>query len=156
MVSGRSIARRARERLEGESPRESSMWALSNNDLKALTAKEVFEAARHGDPLAIGIVEETVKYLGVGIINVINATDTRVVVLGGGVMQSSDLILEALREYVRGNSFTAISRGTEIRKSKLGTSVGTIAGLSLVMPGDWIQEWLMTKPWEKAFPREQL
>jgi len=156
IVSGRSIAKRARERLEKQSSRESVMWELSNNAPKGLTAKEVFDAARLKDPLAVEIVEETVKYLGIGIINVINATDTRVIVLGGGVMQSSDLILEPLRRYVKENSFVAISRGTEIRLSKLGESVGTIAGLSLVMPSDWVQEWSMTKPWEKAFPKEQL
>jgi len=156
MVSGKSIARRAREKLEEVSARKSAMLALSNGDLKALTSKEVFDAARLGDPLATEIIDETVKYLGIGIINVINATDTKVVVLGGGVMRSSDLILMPLMRYVEEHSFTAISRGTEIRLSKLGGSVGTIAGLSLVMPNDWIQEWLTTKPWEKAFPVEHL
>jgi len=154
IVSGKSIARRAREMLENT--RKSTMLELSNNDLKGLTSKEVFDAARLKDPLAAEIVEETVKYLGIGIINVINTTDTKVVILGGGVMKSSDLILEPLRKYIEEHSFMAISRGTDIRLSRLGTSVGTIAGLSLVMPGDWIKEWLTTKPWEKAFPREQL
>jgi len=156
MVSGKSIARRARERVERENVRKSTMLALSNNDLNALTSKEVFDAARLKDPLAVEIIEETVKYLGIGIINVINATDTKVVVLGGGVMKSSDLILVPLRRYIEEHSFKAISRGTDVRLSKLGSSVGTIAGLSLVMPSDWIQEWLTTKPWEKAFPIEQL
>jgi glucokinase len=156
LVSGESIARRARERLAHDAAHSSTMWKLCGGDLKALVAKEVFDAARVKDQLATELVDETIKYLGIGIINVINATDTKVVVLGGGVMQSSDLILEPLRRYVADNSFAAISRGTEIRPSKLGKFVGTIAGLCLVMHSDWIREWLATKPWEKAFREERL
>ncbi|MBO3802375.1 MAG: ROK family protein [Candidatus Brockarchaeota archaeon] len=156
LVSGGSIARRAREGIESEAGRGSIMRELCGQDLKNLTAKEVFDAARLGDPLANRIVEETVKYLGIGVINVINVTDAAVVVLGGAVMANHDLILEPLRRYVKENSFAAISRGTEIRLSKLGRFVGTVAGLSLVVPGEWIREWSKIKPWEKVFEEEQL
>lgn len=156
MVSGGSIARRAREKMKSEHGKGSLMWELCGHNLEKITAKEVFDAARLKDRLANEIVEETIKYLGIGLINLINMTDAAVVVLGGAVMANSDLILEPLRRYVEDNSFTAISRGTEIRLSKLGRFVGTVAGLSLVVPSEWIQEWLTTKPWEKDFKEEQL
>jgi glucokinase len=156
MVSGNSIARRARERMEKDRERRSIMWALCGQNLQKLTAKEVFDAARLKDSIANEVVEETIKYLGIGIINVINITDAAVVVLGGAVMSNHDLILEPLRKYIKENSFTAISRGTEIRISELGRFVGTIAGLSLVIPEEWIQEWSKIKPWEKSFQEVQL
>ncbi|MGQ9513730.1 MAG: ROK family protein [Thermoproteota archaeon] len=156
MVSGASIARRAREKMEMEKGQGSIMWTLCGRNLQNLTAKEVFDAARLKDLIANEVVEETIKYLGIGIINVINVTDAAVVVLGGAVMSNHDLILEPLRKFVKENSFTAISRGTEIRISELGRFVGTVAGLSLVVPDGWIKEWSKIKPWEKSFQEVQL
>jgi glucokinase len=69
--------------------------------LGAASAEDVAAAARRGDPAARRAVGETVEWLAMGIANLISALDPQVVVLGGGLMQASDLFLEPVRRAVR-------------------------------------------------------
>lgn len=94
-----------------------------------LTAKEVFEAARKGDPLAKSIVSQSLCHLAAGIINTIVLIDPEVVILGGGLMGSSDMLLPKIRE--------AVSRLSpsqpEIRSAQLGDDAGVIGAAALVL-----------------------
>lgn len=67
-----------------------------------MTAKEVFEAARTGDSLAIRVIEETIDYLAQAIANVAAVLNPEMVILGGGVIRSGDLLLEPIKERIRG------------------------------------------------------
>jgi glucokinase len=69
--------------------------------LGAASAEDVTAAARRGDPAARRAVDETVEWLAMGVANLISALNPQVVVLGGGLMQASDLFLEPLRHAVR-------------------------------------------------------
>jgi glucokinase len=69
--------------------------------LGAASAEDVAAAARRGDPAARRAVDETVEWLAMGIANLISALNPQVVVLGGGLMQASDLFLEPVRHAVR-------------------------------------------------------
>jgi len=67
----------------------------------AASAEDVAAAARRGDAAARRAVDETVEWLAMGIANLISALNPQVVVLGGGLMQASDLFLEPVRHAVR-------------------------------------------------------
>jgi glucokinase len=69
--------------------------------LGAASAEEVAAAARRGDPAARKAVEDTVEWLAMGVANLISALNPQVVVLGGGLMQASDLFLDPVRRAVR-------------------------------------------------------
>ena len=45
--------------------------------------------------------------------------------------------------------------GVEFRLSALERYLGDMAGLSLVMPSEWIGSWQERKPWESAPSAEQ-
>lgn len=64
-----------------------------------ITAETIFECARSGDPLAEQIVQETADYLGFTVVNLVSLLDLEVVILGGGVMRSADLLLSKVQEY---------------------------------------------------------
>jgi glucokinase len=64
------------------------------------SAEDVAAAARRGDPAARRAVDETVEWLAMGTANLISALNPQVVVLGGGLMQASDLFLEPVRRAV--------------------------------------------------------
>ena len=68
IASGRNIERRARE----------AGFKWNNSD--EFTAKEVFEAFRINEPIAKAIINETLEYLAIFLINVINITDTSIIV----------------------------------------------------------------------------
>jgi len=64
------------------------------------TSEDVVAAARQGDPHARGALRRTASYLGAGIANLISVLDPELVVLGGGLMQAGDLLLEGIRHEV--------------------------------------------------------
>ncbi len=62
------------------------------------SAKEIFEKMREGDAGAAHIVEEFLTYLAMGAVNISNILRPEVIVIGGGVSASADLILPRLKE----------------------------------------------------------
>lgn len=68
--------------------------------LGAASAEDVAAAARRGDADARRAVEEAIEWLGMGIANLISTLNPELVVLGGGLMQAADLLLEPVRRAV--------------------------------------------------------
>jgi glucokinase len=69
--------------------------------LGARSAEEVVAAARRGEAAARKAVDDTVEWLAMGVANLISALNPQVIVLGGGLMQASDLFLDPVRRAVR-------------------------------------------------------
>uniref|UniRef100_UPI0015EE620D ROK family protein n=1 Tax=Streptomyces albidus (ex Kaewkla and Franco 2022) TaxID=722709 RepID=UPI0015EE620D len=93
-ASGTSIAERAAEAV-ARAKDEGRHTVLSRHD--TLTAADVAAATREGDPVACGVWEETIDALGNGLASVVNLYEPELVVLGGGVMRSADLLLDPVR-----------------------------------------------------------
>jgi glucokinase len=91
-----------------------------------LTARDVFDAAERGDPLADHVVEETAFYLAVGAVNMMHTIDPDVVVYGGGMIHAGDRFLERVRTHVRRLALPVPAAQTEIRYAQLGTDAGFI------------------------------
>ncbi|NMB24075.1 MAG: ROK family protein [Firmicutes bacterium] len=89
IASGTSIARMARERVRGRDSLINNLAGTPDD----ITAGTVCKAAQAGDELAKAIVQEVAFYLGIGLANIISGLDPDIVVLGGGVMNSADILL---------------------------------------------------------------
>lgn len=89
LASGTGIAARARQALSGGANSE-------------ITAEDVFEAARRGEAWAKAVVAETVDLLAMGISAVSICFDPDVIILGGGVARSADLLIEPIRARLDG------------------------------------------------------
>ncbi len=66
-------------------------------DLTRITADDVFQGARTGDGVCISVVRDTAKYVGMAVANLATILDPEVIVLGGTIAASGDLMLEAIR-----------------------------------------------------------
>ncbi len=64
--------------------------------------REVFAAARGGDPLAVEIVTEVARRIALHIAPVAAVADIGLVVLGGGIGANGDLLLEPIRRLLAG------------------------------------------------------
>lgn len=117
-VSGAGIARRARVVLANRLPEE---------QIQAVTARDVFAAARQGQPWAISIVAETVDLLALTIANISALLDPEVVLLGGGVADSADLLLEPLRHRLEG----LVPCPPRIEASELGRRAAIMGAIAL-------------------------
>ena len=67
-----------------------------------LNAEDVFAAARSGEPWAQQVVSETVDYLSLAIANISATLDPEVIILGGGVARSADLLIEPILQRIEG------------------------------------------------------
>lgn len=76
------------------------MFDIIHGNLNDINAKVVFDAAKAGDSLANTIVNQVTVYLGIAISNVINLLDPQLIILGGGVSQAGDFLLNPLLDEV--------------------------------------------------------
>lgn len=70
---------------------------LAGGELTAITSAHIFDAARGGDGVAISVVRDTAKYLGMAIANLVAVVDPELVVVGGVMAGAADLLLEPSR-----------------------------------------------------------
>ncbi len=118
--------------------------------VKRNEAKKVFSAYNARDEKAVSVIKRAVRNFSRGLASVNSLLDTKVFVIGGSVfLENKDILLPLIREEFY-KSFPALSRGVDIRKAELDSSLGDLAALSLVMPNEWINEWDLRKPWQHA------
>lgn len=66
-------------------------------DLSKITAADIFQGARTADGVSISVVRDTAKYIGMAVANMAAMFDPEMVVLGGIIASSGDIMLEAIR-----------------------------------------------------------
>ena len=125
LAGGRAIAQQARRAVLS---RQRTQLALVE-PLDKITAKDVALAAGRGDLIAQLILSEAGEYLGTAIAGLINLLNPGIVVIGGGVAQAGDLLLEPIRQAVQSRSLKAAVQVVRITSAVLGrrsTSMGAV------------------------------
>lgn len=88
------------------------------------------DEARRGDLLAEKTFVELGAYLGIALSNIVNLLSPEIIVLGGGVLASSDLFLKEATEAMHAHTYSPANRSVKLVKGKLGPLAGAIgAGL---------------------------
>lgn len=100
------------------------------------TGKEITQAARRGDPLAVAVMEDFSQWLGQGLSIVADVLDPELIVLGGGVSQDADLYLEgatqAMGQDIVGAGHRPLAR---VATAELGSAAGMIGVADLARSG---------------------
>ncbi len=94
-VSNKGIARRLAWRIQAG---DHSAVLERAGDLDAITAVHVFDGARAGDGVAISVVRDTGRYIGMAIANLVAAIDPEVIVLGGALAAAGDLLFDPVKQ----------------------------------------------------------
>ncbi len=125
--SGSALVRVTRELAEHTPAEAAAVLDLAGGDVSAIEGPLITRAANDGDAFAIARLAELGDWLGQGIATLTAVLDPSVVVIGGGVSDAGDLLLEPIRE-----SFAShvTARGhrpmLEIRQTRLGTAGGIV------------------------------
>ena len=127
LASGPNIVRRARERLFRDGT--SSLSRLAVN--KQFTAADVAHEANNGDDFAMMMIERTGRYIGTGVASVLNLLNVERIVLGGGVMDAGDLILNPIIHEAKRRAFQPCFEATQIVAATLGEEAATIGAAML-------------------------
>ncbi len=126
VASATGVVRVAREKLQSST--EDSVL----RDLKPLGSKQVFDAARAGDSLALKIVDQLAYYLGLSLANLGNAINPEKIVIGGGVSKAGKTLLEPVMNYFKRFAFPKVRTSTTIDIATLENDAGVIGAAWLV------------------------
>jgi len=94
-VAAAGIVRRFVWRIK--SGDESSVADQVKGDFSKIAAADILQGARAGDGVSISVVRDTAKYIGMAVANLVTMLDPEMVVLGGIIASSGDILLEGIR-----------------------------------------------------------
>lgn len=100
--------------------------------VKYISAKEIFDAAKEGDELAMDVIDDFGRHLGLALAAVAAVVDPEVFVIGGGVSKAGNIILDITKKYYQEYAFHAC-RNTVFELAKLGNDAGMYGGAYLVL-----------------------
>ncbi|MDF1515786.1 MAG: ROK family protein [Anaerolineae bacterium] len=133
MASGRSIARRAQERLKhGET---SLAVDIVNGDLSKVTAKVLSIAGHQGDDFAISAYREAGSYIGSAIVSLMFLLNPSLFVLGGSVTKAGDLLMKPILETIEAYAPLVYREQTRVILAELGEDVVLYGALALCLSG---------------------
>jgi glucokinase len=125
--SGSALVRTTRLEAAAGSLLAAPLLERAGGDPLKIDGPMISAAAAEGDRFATGQLEELGGWLGAGIASLAAVLDPTVVVVGGGVSEAGDLLLQPIRE-----SFARLLTGrghrpmAEIRQAALGNRAGTL------------------------------
>ena len=121
-ASGKAIAREAiRHISDGE---KSSLVEMADGQIENITAENVVAAARDGDSLANEVLSRSSHYLGVGMVNIVNIFNPEMIIIGGGLAEIGELLLEPAKEIVKKRAFGISAQSVKIVTTGLGNEAG--------------------------------
>ena len=131
-ASGSALVREVRAVARGGSLLAADLLDRAGGDPEKITGPLVTEAAHDGDPFAVGQLEVLGRWLGEGIASLTAVLDPAVVVIGGGVSEAGDVLLDPVR-----SAFASQLTGRghrpvlDIRRARLGNQAGLIGAADL-------------------------
>ncbi|RDI43948.1 glucokinase [Falsibacillus pallidus] len=97
-----------------------------------ITSKDIFDAAKDNDELALKVVDQLGFYLGLALANLGNAMNPENIVIGGGVSKAGDILLDHVKGYFKKFAFPTVAASTSLAIASLGNDAGVIGAAWLV------------------------
>ena len=132
LASGTAIGRRARE-VANERP-NSALGRLAVE--RQVLGEDVTGLARDGDEAALYVMEETGRWLGIGLAGFVNVFNPEVIAVGGGVSRAGELVLEPARKEVYLRARSPSRDLVDIKEATLGPASGVLGAAALARGED--------------------
>lgn len=128
-ASATALIRQTKKAME-EYP-DSYMHQLAEAEGK-VSGRTAFDAMRKGDIAGIKVVDQYIKYVSCGLINIVNALQPEIICVGGGICNEGETLMVPLRRYVQAERYSIHSKiQTKIVKAELGNDAGVIGAAIL-------------------------
>ncbi|MFO7963411.1 MAG: ROK family protein [Desulfobacterales bacterium] len=123
LASGTALEREARRRIR-EGTRTTIPRYVVNHD--EIDAKSIYQAALEGDGLAMELIETTGYYFGVGLANLLNMFNPEMIVIGGGLSNMGDMLLDPAIKTAKARSYAVAFASVRFAPAKLGKNSGVL------------------------------
>ncbi|MGI9048574.1 MAG: ROK family protein [Rubrobacteraceae bacterium] len=137
LASGTAIQRRARE-VANDRP-GSALGRLAIE--RQVLGEDVTRLAEEGDEAALSVLEETGRWLGIGLAGFVNTFNPEIIAVGGGAARAGEFILEPVRREVRLRARSPSRDLVEIKEATLGPESGVLGAAALARGED--QEYVL-------------
>jgi predicted NBD/HSP70 family sugar kinase len=128
-VASAGIVRRLIWRLKAGD--RSQVQDAVDGDLGAISVTHVLDAARAGDGVAVSVIRDTARYLGMAAANLVAVVDPDLLVLGGIMASAADLLLEPVRGELARRLPPAMTEALTIAPAALGADAPAIGAVRL-------------------------
>jgi glucokinase-like ROK family protein len=113
----------------------------------SLDVRDVGRAAAHGDAASVELLTNSGRLIGQMLAGVVNFFNPSLIVLGGGVVRTGDLILATVREGVYRRSLPLATRDLVVKRSTLDGIGGAVGAAAMVLDelfaphrlGEWLE-----------------
>ena len=131
-ASGTALMRQTKAAIAKNPDGAKDLLARGDGTITGLVGSHITDAARAGDKLAIGLLADSGDWLGAGIATLAMLFDPSIVVIGGGVIDAGELLLEPARKaMMREMPFVGKHPVPEIVAAKLGNDAGIVGAADL-------------------------
>lgn len=128
-ASATALIRQTKKAME-EYP-DSLMHKLAKEEGK-VSGRTAFDAMRLGDIAGIKVVDDYIKYVACGLINIVNALQPEIICIGGGICNEGETLMKPLRRFAQSERYSIHSKiQTKIVKAELGNDAGVIGAALL-------------------------
>jgi glucokinase-like ROK family protein len=129
MAAGPALVNRAILAIQAK--RESNIRLEMLHTEQAI--QEIAAAAHAGDLLAQELFRNAGRHIGTAIANLVNLFNPEMVIIGGGVADAGDLLLNPIKETVKNRSLPSNYNDTIIARGQLGREAIAIGAATMVL-----------------------
>ncbi len=135
-ASGRALVRYARQRAAATPENAETLLRLGGGDPESIEGRHISQAARAGDPVAVDSFRELARWAGAGLADLASLFDPSAFIVGGGVSDEGDLVLDPIRKSFRrwlvGNQWRPHA---QVLAAQLGGEAGLVGAADLARQG---------------------
>lgn len=106
--------------------------ATSLRGVEDISAKLIFDEAKAGDAVAVGLVDELGDILGSALSNIACVVNPEVIVIGGGVSKAGDILIDTIKKHFVESCFH-VCRDTRFELASLGNDAGMYGCMKLML-----------------------
>jgi glucokinase len=123
---------RSSELVEHDSIEHEHTHSPGDSEPIHISARIVSQAAQAGIPLAHDIITSAAEALGVGLVNIIHIFNPDLIILGGGVTQIGDILIEPALRIVQDRAMAVPRDAVRIVLAELGANTGLVGAGALI------------------------
>jgi glucokinase len=129
-AGGWAIAERAQDAVRANPQAGQTLLNLAG-DISRISSITVSEAFQKNDHLAQRLMKDTAKYLGAGIVSIVNAFNPCLLILGGSIILGFPDLVPAVEKRVRTQALPTAAENLHITTAALGNKAGVIGAAAM-------------------------
>jgi len=122
IASGAAMVKKSQDKIRNG--KSTILKKIVNNNIEAITLKNIIDAANNGDLFAIELIEEAGEYLAKAMSILIHLFNPEVIIIGGEISDAGNLITDPIQQKLNKYAMQRLKQDTTILLSELKEKAG--------------------------------